>query len=208
MAQVRELAGLVEDFAAGDADFLPGFTPRYAEWEFGGARPVVYAGHALRGSIDRIDVDEKGRAVIVDYKGGIGSGASAPYLLVPKGSEEHEGFVLPGKVQALMYAQIARRELGLDVVGAVYANYSKGTAAGAVDAAVVDPACARMEGPARQRSCLSRTPFASFGELLDEVEARVAAALERLTAGDIAAAPTTSDACAHCPVTVCDKRTA
>lgn len=208
MAQVRELAGLVEDFAAGDADFLPGFMPRYAEWEFGGSRPVVYAGHALRGSIDRIDVDEKGRAVVVDYKGGIGSGANAPYLLVPKSADEHEGFVLPGKVQALMYAQIARRELGLDVVGAVYANYSKGTAAGAVDDTVVDPACARMEGPARQRSCLSQTGFASFGELLDEVEARVAAALERLAAGDIAAAPTTPDACAYCPVTVCDKRTA
>ncbi len=208
MAQVHELAGLVEDFAAGDADFLPGFTPRYAEWEFGGARPVIYAGHALRGSIDRIDVDEQGRAVVVDYKGGIGSGANAPYLLVPKSADEQEGFTLPGKVQALMYAQIARRELGLDVVGAVYANYSKGTAAGAVDDTVIDPACARMEGPARQRSCLTQTGFATFGELLDEVEVRVAEALERLAAGDIAAAPTTPDACAHCPVTVCDKRTA
>ncbi len=208
MAQVHELAGLVEDFAAGDADFLPGFTPRYAEWEFGGARPVVYAGHALRGSIDRIDVDEQGRAVVVDYKGGIGSGANAPYLLVPKSADEQEGFTLPGKVQALMYAQIARRELGLDVVGAVYANYSKGTAAGAVDDTVIDPACARMVGPARQRSCLTQTGFATFGELLDDVEARVAEALERLAAGDIAAAPTTPDACAHCPVTVCDKRTA
>ena len=65
-----------------------------------------------------------------------------------------------------------------------------------------------MEGPARQRSCLSQAVFASFCELLDEVEARVAAALERLAAGDIAAAPTTPDACAYCPVTVCDKRTA
>ena len=60
-------------------------------------------------------------------------------------------------------------------------------------------------------SCLARyvkTRSCMFGELLDEVEARVAAALERLAAGDIAAAPTTPDACAYCPVTVCDKRTA
>lgn len=208
MAQVRELEMLVEEFVEGEARFLPGFEPRYAEWEFGRSTPVVYAGHVLRGSIDRIDVDEKGRAVIVDYKGGIGYGQNSPYVLVPKSADEQAGFVLPGKVQALMYAQVARRELGLDVVGALYANYSKGTAAGAVDDRVVDPACARMEGAARRRSCLSETCFGSFGDLLDDVEAQVAAALARMTSGDITAEPTTTDACAHCPVTICDKRTA
>lgn len=208
MAQVRELEMLVEEFVEGEARFLPGFEPRYAEWEFGRSTPVVYAGHVLRGSIDRIDVDEKGRAVIVDYKGGIGYGQNSPYVLVPKSADEQAGFVLPGKVQALMYAQVARRELGLDVVAALYANYSKGTAAGAVDDRVVDPACARMEGAARRRSCLSETCFDSFGDLLDDVEAQVAAALARMTSGDITAEPTTTDACAHCPVTICDKRTA
>lgn len=207
-AQVQELETLIERFVEGEADFLPGFTPRASEHEFGGARPCLYAGHALRGSIDRIDVDAQGRAVVVDYKGAIGSGSNSPYLLFPRDAEGQEGFVLPGKVQALVYAQIARRELGLDVVGAVYANYGKGTAAGAVDDTVVDPACARMQGSARERSCLSKTGFPTFGDLLDEVEARVAAALERMVAGDIQAAPATVDACAYCPVAVCDKRTA
>ena len=208
MAQVRELAALVEEFVAGDADFLPGFRPAASEKGFGEKDPVIYAGRALRGSVDRIDVDDKGRAVVVDYKGAIGHGSSSPYLLVSRRADEQEGFVLPGKIQALVYAQIVRREMGLDVVGALYANYGTGSAAGAVDDRVIEPASARLAGPSAQRSCLSRTGFASFAALLDEVEERVGRALDAMEAGEIAACPRTPDACSYCPVAVCEKRMA
>ena len=90
-------------------------------WAFGGE----YGGALLVGKVDRIDVDDEGNAVIVDYKGSV----KASHQIAGKTIEA------PGKVQALMYAQAIKRQLGLNVVGAFYVSYGSTPAiAGACDA--------------------------------------------------------------------------
>lgn len=206
MAQVEELMEKVVRFVRQEADFLPGFRPCHSELKFGKDNPVSYAGFALMGSIDRIDVDDKGRAVVVDYKGSLGGAAGGAYMLLPKDFDASEGFVLPRKVQTLMYAQVARRELGLDVVGALYVNYGNGSGAGAIDDRVIDPALARMAAKDRKRCSSFEAGFDAFGDLLDEVERRIGLAIQGLLEGNVRANPSSPEACKYCPVEICDQK--
>ena len=82
-------------------------------WAAGGA--VEYAGQKLLGTADRIDVDGDGRCVVIDYKGSL----SGVYALAAR----EQGHL--GKVQALIYAQVVRRTLGLDPVGALYVCHGR-----------------------------------------------------------------------------------
>jgi hypothetical protein len=90
--------------------------PRHLELSFGfeeepgGLPPLQLAdGLQLRGRIDRIDVDEAGRAVVYDYK----SGRSGP---------EHSGakWVKGGRFQMALYMRAAQELVGLEVVGGLY----------------------------------------------------------------------------------------
>lgn len=59
------------------------YVPLHHEWEFGyperpGQKRVPYAGIALHGIIDRIDVDDAGHALVIDYKGNLTSGYELP----------------------------------------------------------------------------------------------------------------------------------
>ena len=205
-AQDDELLEKTVRFVRQEADFLPGFRPRYSELTFGKDDPVTYAGFALMGSIDRIDVDDQGRAVVVDYKGSLGDSSKGAYMLLPKDFDASAGFALPRKVQTLMYAQVARRKLGLDVVGALYVNYGNGSGAGAIDDRVVDPAFARMSMKERTRCSILEAGFGSFGDLLDEVERQVELQVARLLGGDVRANPSSCEACKYCPVEICDQK--
>ena len=193
--EIQRFRKALLDFVAWEADFLPGYNLLSGEVRFGYDQPCQYAGYSLVGSVDRVDVDGMGNAVVLDYKGSAG----AKYNFRLKGADPAE-IVLPQKVQALIYAQIVRRQLGLNPVAALYVSYgSKHGCAGLYDAARFD-AKIDLKG-ASAESCQTT----AFLDTLDRVEELVALSLERLAAGVIEPAPG-NDACAYCSIAgVCQR---
>lgn len=197
--EVAELKARLLGYLDFEAALLPGFHPEHLEYDVAQGGAADYAGCKLVGTADRIDVDGEGRAVIIDYKGSL----AGSYALAKRG----EGGL--GKVQALIYAQVIRRRLGLVPVGALYVCYGRHRAAsGAFDARALETA--HLPGM-RHAECSwapreGSGPPAGLGGLLDETEERVAAALEGLLAGNVEPRPATDGACAWCPVASCPER--
>ena len=191
----RELAELerkLMDYLDFEAELLPTFAPKYLEYDVACGGAVDYAGHKLLGTADRIDVDGEGRCAIIDYKGSI----SGSYAL----GVREEGRL--GKVQALIYAQVVRRTLGLEPVGALYVCYGRRKMiSGAYDGRVIENAHLPNM---RHKDCMCADR--PFSDVLDETEEAVAAALERMLAGDIRPRPETHEACKWCPVSSCSER--
>ena len=191
----RELAELerkLMDYLDFEAELLPTFAPKYLEYDVARGGAVDYAGHKLLGTADRIDVDGEGRCAIIDYKGSI----SGSYAL----GVREEGRL--GKVQALIYAQVVRRTLGLEPVGALYVCYGRRKMiSGAYDGRVIENAHLPNM---RHKDCMCADR--PFTDVLDETEEAVAAALERMLAGDIRPRPETPEACKWCPVSSCSER--
>ena len=206
-AEVRELKRTLSSYLDRECDLLPGFAPAHLEFEFGGSEAFSYGGCLLRGSVDRIDVNDRGQAVVIDYKGSLSRDHA---LAASSPAAQAAGAVLPHRVQALVYAQVARRVLGLDVVGALYVSYGrKGGVSGAFDRAVLGPAdlpgidgekCG-APGPACEA-----VGAASFSELVDAVEEGVALAVGSLSRGVVDPDPRGGDPCGFCPVPACERR--
>ena len=183
----------VLDLVRRDACFLPGFTPTYLELKLEDAQgaPLMYAGVAVRGKVDRIDVDEQGRAVVIDYKlSGLGSGYGLP---------KEEG--LPTRIQTDIYATLVQRCLReqaaeLTVVGSVYRSYAKNMLRG-VYAEGIDWGSAEIV-----RSSNDALPggahLESYPEYLERVESTVEGLMRKMREGDIAPRPLCDDACEHC----------
>lgn len=206
---------------------LHGYEPRAFEWGFGrGASAdeqgplaelgeATYAGVRVTGTVDRIDVSESGQAVIIDYKHKGPTGFFAEYAAFSKGSDKDEAFVLPRRIQALMYAQVVRRAFPhLKVVGALYLG-TRGTheLSGAVAESQADAIYGGTLGPRRAKQVVI-PPNADFGQegqrgmdaFLDATEQAVFQAVERLRAGYIEADPVDAAACSYCPVMNCERR--
>ncbi len=184
----------LKNFVSWEAAFLPAYHPLAGELHFGGDDVFMYAGYPLVGSIDRVDVDEQGNAVVLDYKGSVGP----QHNFRLKDADESTGIVLPQKVQVLIYAQVVRRHLAMNPVAALYLSYGafRGASrrcAGLYDAAKLDP----------QRDLLgissSRCETTAFFDVLDRVEELVAQGLRALEAGVIEPRPS-DEACRYCSI--------
>lgn len=193
--EVEQLRRRLEGLVRREADLLPDFAPLGEEIPFGeGDDEFIYAGVHVAGKVDRIDVDAYGRAVVIDYKGSVGR----EYAF--RGSED-DGTVLPRKMQTLIYAQMARRKLGLVPVGAIYLSYGKdGQVRGLFDRTVLDG----------DRDLMGMDPktcgTSDFAGVLDAAEAEVEHRIARLLAGEVPPAAADLKACEYCPVGLCDRR--
>ena len=206
---------------------LNGYEPRAFEWGFGrGAstgeqgslaelEDATYAGVRVTGTVDRIDVNGQGQAVIIDYKHKGPTGFFAEYAAFAKGLDKDEGFVLPRRIQALMYAQVVRKAFpDLKVVGALYLG-TRGTheLSGAVAEPQADAIYGGTLGSRRAKKVVVPSD-ADFGQeerrgmdaFLDATEQAIAQAVERLRAGHIEANPVDAAACSYCPVMNCERR--
>lgn len=200
--RMEEVLTSLKEFLAYDARLLEGFSPRLFERQFGREERVDYAGVAVLGVIDRVDFDERGRAVVIDYK----SSLSGDYALV---AADAFGFELPRKVQALVYAQVLRRLLDVEVVGALYLNVLGSASQPRVSGAYDDAVLGRETLPGVKEGCGMRDAgFGSFHALLDAVEELVAQRIERLKGGCVAREPRRAKACEYCPVPNCEGRRA
>lgn len=205
----REISQMIErlvEYLDYEKQILPGFHPAYLEYHFEEGT-ADYAGCPMVGTVDRVDVDDAGHAVVIDYKGS----TKPAQDIAGKDSGN------PGKVQTRIYAQMVKRELGLDVVGAFYVSYGKAhKMAGAADARVLEAAhlpgakadgvwCALADPPGGSDAAESLDQL-TFATMLDETERLVAAAVERMDAGDVAPNPAAPEVCEYCPVAACPRR--
>ena len=185
------------DYLDYEAELLPTFHPAYLEYNVAEGATAEYAGHLLVGTADRIDVDDEGHAVVLDYKASV--------------SPEHELAVREegrlGKVQALIYAQVARRMLGLNPVGALYVCYGKRCAVtGAYDATVLESS--HLPSMRHDKCEFAPRDGESFADLLDRTEEAIAHGVERMLSGDVRPDPSSPHACTWCPVLSCAERRA
>ena len=211
-----------------DALIPPAYVPLHHEWKFGdpldvrtgeptGQAAVPYAGIRLHGTIDRVDVDGQGHALVIDYKGGLATGYELPRP--PHGEDElPEGVdpMLPLHSQALMYATALMRgadQEQLTPTGAIYLSYAKNAVRGFIDPTAFAPASAMLlperGNPINQGSLVRPQPDGSSGvlALLAHVEGVAAEAVGRLRDGDIEPRPRFGKlSCDRCPLTTCPKR--
>lgn len=174
-----------------------GFSVRAHELELAPEMGIGYAGARLRGSVDRVDVDEaSGRFAVWDYKGSI-AGHEAGF------AEEGDldSLELPAKVQALIYASALGQVLGgLACAGALYLSY-RAQRPSLLAAGSFDPAGYDVSAVAGKGSQVD----ASFESFLAAVEGKIAPAVAALVAGDIPPDPA-KGACDWCPVPDCPGR--
>ncbi|HEY1688618.1 MAG TPA: PD-(D/E)XK nuclease family protein [Solirubrobacteraceae bacterium] len=130
-------------------------------------------GVALRGRIDRVDLGERGEAVVYDYKSGrVGSDRSGSKWL------ESRYF------QMALYMRVAQRLLGLETVGGLYQPLAgpdlRARGALASDASIQLP-CVRTDGCEREQ----------LEELVEDVCAAALATAEQARSGRLQPRPAT-----------------
>lgn len=205
--QVDDILPQLEAALRYEAEALAPFSPAYLEYSFN-ELGVDYAGRPLGGRIDRVDVDQNGRAVVIDYKHR--SDVRAFQVKDPT-VEDKAGELpaddpdwLPAHVQSLIYAQALRHSsLALDSRAALYfSTKSKSPALNGAASAelVVAGADAELDPgmiPGLKRGFPDEENGGTMGfdALLDRVEATVARKLDQLEMGDIHASSIRQQSC-------------
>lgn len=216
--QVENIRENLKNLLEFEASHFVGYQPRFFELRFGREENVVeYAGAQFTGSIDRVDVNAHGQALIIDYKHK-GTNDLKAYSAKLSLDSELSKEILPRHVQSAIYAQIMRKQLTkyeLEPVAAIYLGTKEqkdkpsfALAGMATEAATehiwnIHPEDKKLRD---QAVMVVSQNSAEFAEYLDAWESLIAQKVQAMLSGDVRANPCDKDACKYCPVKLCDKR--
>ena len=216
--QVENIREDLKDLLEFEASHFIGYQPRFFELRFGREENVVeYAGAQFTGSIDRVDVNAHGQALIIDYKHK-GTNDLKAYSAKLSLDSELSKEILPRHVQSAIYAQIMRKQLTkykLEPVAAIYLGTKEqkdkpsfALAGMATEAATehiwnIHPEDKKLRD---QAVMVVSQNSAEFADYLDAWESLIAQKVQAMLSGDVRANPCDKDACRYCPVKLCDKR--
>ena len=216
--QVENIRENLKNLLEFEASHFVGYQPRFFELRFGREENVVeYAGAQFTGSIDRVDVNAHGQALIIDYKHK-GTNDLKAYSAKLSLDSELSKEILPRHVQSAIYAQIMRKQLTkyeLEPVAAIYLGTKEqkdkpsfALAGMATEAATehiwnIHPEDKKLRD---QAVMVVSQNSAEFTDYLDAWENLIAQKVQAMLSGDVRANPCDKDACKYCPVKLCDKR--
>ena len=216
--QVENIRENLKDLLEFEASHFIGYQPRFFELRFGREENVVeYAGAQFTGSIDRVDVNAHGQALIIDYKHKATKDLKAYSAKLSLDSELSKE-ILPRHVQSAIYAQIMRKQLTkykLEPVAAIYLGTKEqkdkpsfALAGMATEAATehiwnIHPEDKKLRD---QAVMVVSQNSAEFADYLEAWENLIAQKVQAMLSGDVRANPCDKDACKYCPVKLCDKR--
>ena len=216
--QVENIRENLKNLLEFEASHFVGYQPRFFELRFGREENVVeYAGAQFTGSIDRVDVNAHGQALIIDYKHKATKDLNAYSAKLSLDSELSKE-ILPRHVQSAIYAQIMRKQLTkykLEPVAAIYLGTKEqkdkpsfALAGMATEAATehiwnIHPEDKELRD---QAVMVVSQNSAEFTDYLDAWENLIAQKVQAMLSGDVRANPCDKDACRYCPVKLCDKR--
>ena len=216
--QVENIRENLKNLLEFEASHFVGYQPRFFELRFGREENVVeYAGAQFTGSIDRVDVNAHGQALIIDYKHK-GTNDLKAYSAKLSLDSELSKEILPRHVQSAIYAQIMRKQLTkykLEPVAAIYLGTKEqkdkpsfALAGMATEAATEHIWNIRPENKKLrdQAVMVVSQNSAEFADYLDAWESLIAQKVQAMLSGDVRANPCDKDACKYCPVKLCDKR--
>ena len=216
--QVENIRENLKNLLEFEASHFIGYQPRFFELRFGREENVIeYAGAQFTGSIDRVDVNAHGQALIIDYKHKNTKDLKAYSAKLSLDSELSKE-ILPRHVQSAIYAQIMRKQLTkykLEPVAAIYLGTKEqkdkpsfALAGMATEAATehiwnIHPEDKKVRD---QAVMVVSQNSAEFADYLDAWENLIAQKVQAMLSGDVRANPCDKDACKYCPVKLCDKR--
>ena len=216
--QVENIRENLKNLLEFEASHFIGYQPRFFELRFGREENVVeYAGAQFTGSIDRVDVNAHGQALIIDYKHK-GTNDLKAYSAKLSLDSELSKEILPRHVQSAIYAQIMRKQLTkyeLEPVAAIYLGTKEqkdkpsfALAGMATEASTehiwnIHPEDKKLRD---QAVMVVSQNSAEFADYLDAWESLIAQKVQAMLSGDVRANPCDKDACKYCPVKLCDKR--